>query len=104
MIPGEPEPISVQFTVGGAERNLTFSEWALALGIYNPSVVAAPGFLDVRGIPDDWYPHEFWSQISSDPWESTIRESMLRDPFHRYIHRLIANTICGRGESTEVVT
>jgi len=98
-------PVHVQFSIGGVQKDLSFRDWALTLGIYNPSVIASPDFLLNRGVPDEWYPNEVWGRISDYPWGTAVlRASKIRDPFHRYIHRVIAQTIAGRGDSQELVT
>ena len=55
--------------------------------------------------PEGVEPGVFWSTIADEEYRPHVSKSTkLRSPIHRILHRAIAHTICGRSQSTGVVT
>jgi hypothetical protein len=98
------EHIAVRFSMTGQEQEMTYAEWAVALGFYSPDETGPEHFYtDV--ITSEQAPlSSWWPAISDEPFALLARTSQLRDPLYRYIHRCIAGTISGWEQMTEQVT
>ncbi|KAJ0795672.1 hypothetical protein HanPI659440_Chr04g0153161 [Helianthus annuus] len=75
------------------------------MGIYTEAEVQRRCFRRaLKQIPNDTAT-AFWHEIGEGPYNPTVTKAThLRDPFHRYFHRVLAHTIAGRGEGTAVCT
>ncbi|GJR03758.1 hypothetical protein Tco_0526742 [Tanacetum coccineum] len=103
--------VVLSFQLGGARRTMSWRQFILAMGLHTIEEIDTNGFMrywaessstvaskgDLRG---------YWEVISSSgDFLTTIPSYLLiRDPFRRLCHRLIAHTIAKRGQAPEKVT
>ena len=88
---------------------MSITEFGVALGIYSPAFVETDRYIDSLSHGTTSRARQFWkshakvdSRNNYQPTKS--KSTSLTSPMLRVLHRLIAHTICGRRESTGVVT
>ncbi|KAF5809325.1 hypothetical protein HanRHA438_Chr04g0165931 [Helianthus annuus] len=96
---------AIRFRLGGHDHHLSVAQLGLRMGIYTEAEVQRRCFRRaLKQIPNDTAT-AFWHEIGEGPYNPTVTKAThLRDPFHRYFHRVLAHTIAGRGEGTAVCT
>ncbi|XP_076921836.1 uncharacterized protein LOC143583409 [Bidens hawaiensis] len=94
----------IYFRMFGDDIHLSMEEFAVMLGLYTPAEVRLPLYTNsIHHLPSD-YLRVWWGAISDKPFgkkATKARVSDIRDPLHRYLHRLIAKSVTGRKEGTE---
>ncbi|KAM0065065.1 hypothetical protein Hdeb2414_s0003g00110411 [Helianthus debilis subsp. tardiflorus] len=97
---------SITFRMAGVERSCSLIEFAKRMGVYTDEEMETDVFLKgLTKLPDDVSPEQVWAQIGEGPYQANmVKSTRLKDPFHRILHRVIAQSIAGRKESTGVVT
>lgn len=99
--------IVIRFRLGGQRHQFTLADWATtATGFYTTAEIQADeqGFYFTdEYISEPLQLQAWWPTISGAVWRPHIRESQIIDLLHRYIHRCLAGTICGRYLSSEQV-
>ena len=91
---------AVTFRLGGQARQITLAELMWRIGVYTQEETQSQGFADFMEScytihPDEGTLGEFWSRIATTifiPRDS--KESSIRDPVYRLLHKLLARTIC----------
>ncbi|KAD5803697.1 hypothetical protein E3N88_15057 [Mikania micrantha] len=86
-------------------HEMSLAEFAVITGLYWEPETVTP--LYTAGITeiDDATLRAWWPLIADDPFAGTkARVTRIRDPLIRYMHRLIATSIAGRGRSREWCT
>ncbi|KAL8204993.1 hypothetical protein R6Q57_010616 [Mikania cordata] len=99
---GVPE---IVFYMLRQRHEMSLVEFAVVSGLYWEPETITP--LYTAGITDidDATLRAWWPLIADDPFVGTkARVSRIRDPLIRYMHRLIATSIAGRGRSREWCT
>ncbi|KAL8210655.1 hypothetical protein R6Q57_005092 [Mikania cordata] len=97
-------PGQVQFRLGGELHRMTLPEFGVLLGLYTEEEIDTDLYRLARHEDFDDVIASWWPQISDSPWLGKARVSTMRDPLHRYIHRVLAYTIVGRNQSQEWCT
>ncbi|KAL8260138.1 hypothetical protein R6Q59_028091 [Mikania micrantha] len=97
---------AMEFRLGGVDRSLSITQFARVMGIYSEEELQQPLYRDSLLAKDvsNVVLCTWWPTIADGALHGTTRASWIRDPLHRYTHRIIAHTIAGRGESRERVT
>ncbi|KAI3797201.1 hypothetical protein L1987_32456 [Smallanthus sonchifolius] len=105
---------AVTFRLGGTWHETSVARFGIDLGIYTMDELEAKSDIaSYHTFPDEEYRqhptfgvtrHEFWSQIGLGTYSpSRTKSSKLKDPLHRYIHRLLSHSVTARGQSEGVV-
>ncbi|KAI3493127.1 hypothetical protein L1887_42206 [Cichorium endivia] len=102
--PGSTEARSrlVRFRLGGVHRECNLREFGRRTGIYTEADLQHRHFTQfmgacIQGQPERAANVEVWAPLSNIFYEAgTSRESHLRDPLHRLMHRIISTTIMHR--------
>ncbi|KAL8232265.1 hypothetical protein R6Q57_002043, partial [Mikania cordata] len=97
-------PGQVQFRLGDELHRMTLPEFGVLLGLYTEEEIDTDLYRLARHEDFDDVIASWWPQISDSPWFGKARVSTMRDPLHRYIHRVLAYTIVGRNQSQEWCT
>ncbi|KAJ0510598.1 hypothetical protein HanRHA438_Chr11g0516661 [Helianthus annuus] len=89
---------SITFRMAGVERSCSLIEFAKRMGLYTDKEMETDVFLKgLTKLPDDVSPEQVWAQIGERPYRAYfLKNTQLRDPFHRILHRAIALSIAGR--------
>ncbi|KAF5760123.1 hypothetical protein HanXRQr2_Chr16g0749591 [Helianthus annuus] len=91
---------------------MTLPQFAVATGFYTQQEVHEPGFVTLlRGVvkkaQDFCVMKEdlarFWGTIATAPFSNNMVASDIRDPVHRFIHKILAATLIGRHEGDNKV-
>ncbi|KAJ0454388.1 hypothetical protein HanIR_Chr15g0739491 [Helianthus annuus] len=99
------QPYTVQFMLGRQPFRMSVPQFAEAIGLYTREESSVVGFRrSLRGVTvnrEDYHVTEaelaeFWLTIADSEWSTRAVASSIRDPFVRYIHRIIACTVMGR--------
>ncbi|KAL8244547.1 hypothetical protein R6Q59_010805 [Mikania micrantha] len=99
---GVPE---VVFSMLRQQHEMSLAQFAVITGLYWEPKTVTP--LYTAGITeiDDATLRAWWPHIADDPFRGTkARVSRIRNALIRYMHRLIATSISGRGRSREWCT
>ncbi|KAL8234969.1 hypothetical protein R6Q59_021069 [Mikania micrantha] len=98
-------PGAVLFALGRHTHTMSVAQFAVAFGLYSQEQVTDRDFESLlRGsarvtrpgfVADDDLA-TFWVAISTQPHTDRKLASQIRDPFLRYIHRIIGNTFIPR--------
>ena len=88
---------------------MSISEFGVALGLYSPTFVETDRYADSLSHGTSTRARQFWRSHARvgtrDNYQPTKSKSTsLTSPMLRVLHRYIMHTICGRRESTGVVT
>ncbi|KAJ0716622.1 hypothetical protein HanPI659440_Chr13g0514751 [Helianthus annuus] len=103
---------AVFFALGRKSYEMTVPEFAVATQFYTEEEVRAPEFINslqgvVRKQRRFCVPNSdlarFWSTISRVPYALGAVASDITDPVLRYIHKILAATLVGRGEGDNKV-
>ncbi|KAL8239968.1 hypothetical protein R6Q59_016535 [Mikania micrantha] len=106
-------PRVVSFALGRQTHTMSVAHFAVAFGLYSQEQVAAPDFEGLlRGsarAPTPGYVTEeelsaFWRTISTQPNTDLRLASQIRDPFLRYIHRILGSTLIPRSSGKDKVS
>ncbi|KAJ0441972.1 hypothetical protein HanIR_Chr16g0803871 [Helianthus annuus] len=96
--------LAIRFRLGGHDHHLSVAQLGLRMGIYTEAEVQRRFRRALKQIPNDTAT-AFWHEIGEGPYNPTVTKAThLRDPFHRYFHRVLTHTISGWGEGTAVCT
>ncbi|KAD2392998.1 hypothetical protein E3N88_39975 [Mikania micrantha] len=100
-----PEAVSFALRRQTQTHTMSVAQFAVAFGLYSQEQVAAPDFEGLlRGsaraampgfVADDDL-SAFWGTISTQPNTDRRLVSQIRDPFLRYIHRILGSTLIPR--------
>ncbi|KAL8216177.1 hypothetical protein R6Q57_023014 [Mikania cordata] len=105
-------PGAVSFALGRQTHTMSVAEFAVAFGLYTQEQVAAADFEDhLRGFTraarvgyvteDDL--SAYWRTISTHPRTDRRLATQIRDPFIKYIHRILGCTLIPRHFGKEKV-
>ncbi|KAK1432117.1 hypothetical protein QVD17_09008 [Tagetes erecta] len=90
----------VRFRLGGTWRKMSVAEFAQRMGLYTESELQTELFDGLHDFRSDFEKAGFWEEVASGPYAArTAKATKLRDPLHRFIHRVLVGTICLRGDS-----
>ncbi|KAK1429674.1 hypothetical protein QVD17_11888 [Tagetes erecta] len=96
---------AISFRLGGHECNISVAQLGVKMGFYTDSESKRAPFLQSLTSVNKDILATFWRDIGEgDHNPKTSTSTHLKDPLHRYLHRALAHTICGRKSSTSVVT
>ncbi|MFS7988743.1 hypothetical protein Hanom_Chr11g01038461 [Helianthus anomalus] len=86
---------SITFRMAGVERSCSLIEFAKRMGLYTDEEMETDVFSKgLIKLPDDVTPEQVWAQIGEGPYRADLlKNTQLRDPFHRILHRAIALSI-----------
>ena len=103
------KPDIIRFRLGGTQFSFSISAFGVQLGLYSPTFVTTDEYRQsLLDFPDRTTGEAFWiahSRPGHTHYEPTRSKSTgLVSPVLRILHRIIAHSICGRRESTGVVT
>ncbi|KAL8227352.1 hypothetical protein R6Q57_017184 [Mikania cordata] len=92
----------IVFSMLRQRHEMSLAEFAFISSLYwEPETVTSLYTAGITEI-DDATLRAWWPLIADDPFAGTkARVSRIRDPLIRYMHRLIATSIAGRGRSRE---
>ncbi|KAI3739159.1 hypothetical protein L2E82_29556 [Cichorium intybus] len=99
---GDPRSRMVRFRLGGVHRECNLREFGRRTGIYTPADLQHRFFTRffgscIQGEPERPPNMEVWAQLSNVRYEAgASRESHLRDPLHRLMHRIVSTSIMHR--------
>ncbi|KAI3723575.1 hypothetical protein L2E82_35253 [Cichorium intybus] len=98
----DPRSRLVRFRLGGEHTECNLREFRRRTGIYTPTDLQHRYFTRffgscIQGEPDRAPNMEIWTPLSNVRYEAgTSRESQLRDPLHRLMHRIVSTSIMQR--------
>ena len=103
------KPEGVSFRLGRKHFNFTLHEFAEHCGFYEPVFATSTEIDNTLFDFGSVIPRDFWGTICNVPSRRNYdprlsKSTSIASPALRYLHRLIAFTICGRKESTGVVS
>ncbi|KAL8199990.1 hypothetical protein R6Q57_011329 [Mikania cordata] len=107
------QPRAVSFALGRQTDTMSVSQLAVAFGLYTQEQVAAPNFEGLlrgsaRAATPGYIKEEdlssFWRTISTQPNTDRRLASQIRDPFLRYIHRIVGSTLIPRNSGNDMVS
>ncbi|KAI3689974.1 hypothetical protein L2E82_47946 [Cichorium intybus] len=99
---GDPHSRLVRFRLGGVHRQCNLREFGRRTGIYTEQDLQHRYFTRffgscIQGEPERPPNMEVWAPLSNVMYEAgTSRESHLRDPLHRLMHRIVSTSIMHR--------
>ena len=104
------DPTTVSFSLGRQVHTMSITDFAVLTGFYTREETATPIFTEsLRAVIRE--PHAlgvtdsqlaaFWMRIADSAYSTSAVESSIRDPFLRYIHRVLASTLIGRKSGAE---
>ncbi|KAL8205502.1 hypothetical protein R6Q57_009053 [Mikania cordata] len=99
-----PQPAEVSFRLCGGAYEMSLVEFGNALGLYTEEELTMPIYTSAIHTADDAVVSAWWPQIGDEPFVRAVRVTCIRDPLIRYLHRVIASSITGRGMSQEWCT
>jgi hypothetical protein len=111
--PKAPEPDEIEITEGRAE--VTFSMFGITHYMFLRQFVVLSNLYTEEHTREPIYTMAismgladaqrlWWPTIGEHAFGGGSRVSNIRDPLYRYMHRMIATSIAGRGKGTERVT
>ncbi|KAI3700991.1 hypothetical protein L2E82_45632 [Cichorium intybus] len=89
----------IRFRLGGKSRECNLREFGRCVGIYTTAELASRHFVPflracIQGKPDRDANAVIWAAMSDDQFEAgSARESQLRNPLHRLMHRIISTSV-----------
>ncbi|KAI3723592.1 hypothetical protein L2E82_35312 [Cichorium intybus] len=98
----DPRSRIVRFRLGGEQRECNLREFGRRVGIYTEADLQHRHFTQflwacIQGQPERLGNAEVWAPLSIIFYEAgTSRESHLRDPLHRLMHRIVSTSIMQR--------
>ncbi|KAI3750580.1 hypothetical protein L2E82_21251 [Cichorium intybus] len=98
----DPRSRIIRFRLGGAQRECNLREFGGRVGLYTPADLQHRHFTQFFGVCIQGQPErpgnmEVWAPLSNVIYEAgTSRESHLRDPLHRLMHRIVSTSIMQR--------
>jgi len=78
---------------------MSVAEFSLRMGLYTESELQTELFDGLHDFRNDFEKAWFWEELASGPYARTAKATKLRDPLHRFIHRVLVGTICLCGDS-----
>ncbi|KAL8199529.1 hypothetical protein R6Q57_013097 [Mikania cordata] len=99
--PGQPE---VSFRLCGDVYAMSLAEFGNALGLYTEEKLTMPIYTSAIHTADDAVFSAWWPRIGDELFVRAARVTRIRDTLIRYLHRVIASSISGRGQSQEWCT
>ncbi|KAL8216294.1 hypothetical protein R6Q57_023131 [Mikania cordata] len=94
-----PHPSDVSFRLCGFAYEMCLAEFWNALGLYTEEELTMPIYTTAIHTADDAVVSAWWHQISDEPFVRAARVTRIHGPLIRYLHRVIASSITGRGMS-----
>ncbi|KAL8223930.1 hypothetical protein R6Q57_019405 [Mikania cordata] len=94
----------VSFRLCGLAYAMFLAEFGNALGLYTEEELQMPIYTSAIHTADDAVVSAWWPRIGDEPFVRAARVTRIRDPLIRYLHRVIASSITGRGMSQEWCT
>ncbi|KAI7734881.1 hypothetical protein M8C21_002735 [Ambrosia artemisiifolia] len=97
----------------GTQYSISVAQFAVRMGFYTDEETTQPIFTDsyrTVSVQEGWggidpgVLKSWWTTIGSFTYSGRSAGSHIRDPVHRYLHRVISNTIQARYEGIEKVT
>ncbi|KAL8200301.1 hypothetical protein R6Q57_011640 [Mikania cordata] len=98
------QPSEISFRLCGFAYELFLAEFGNALGLYTEQELTMPIYTTAIHTADDAVVSAWWPRIGDEPFVRAARVTLIRDPLIRYLHRVIASSIRGRGMSHEWCT
>ncbi|KAL8214024.1 hypothetical protein R6Q57_003473 [Mikania cordata] len=99
-----PHPSEVSFRLCGFAYEMSLAKFGNALGLYTEEELTMPIYTMAIHTADDAVVSAWWPRIGDEPFVRAARVTRIRDPLFRYLHRVIASSITGRGMSHEWCT
>ncbi|KAL8217275.1 hypothetical protein R6Q57_024112 [Mikania cordata] len=93
------QPSEISFRLCGFAYELSLAEFGNALGLYTEQELTMPIYTTVIHTAGDAVVSAWWPRIGDEPFVRAARVTRIRDPLIRYLHRVIASSITGRGMS-----
>ncbi|KAL8218820.1 hypothetical protein R6Q57_022193 [Mikania cordata] len=100
----DPDQPEVSFRLCGLAYAMSLAEFGNALGLYTEEELEMPIYTSAIHTADDAVVSAWWPRIGDEPFVRAARVTRIRDPLIRYLHRVIASSITGRGMSQEWCT
>ncbi|KAL8204335.1 hypothetical protein R6Q57_009958 [Mikania cordata] len=106
-------PGAVSFALGRQTHTMSVAQFAVAFGLYTQEQVAAPDFEGLlKGFTREARPgyiieddlSAYWRTISTQPHTDHRLATQIRDPFLRYIHRIVGSTLVPRHSGKDKVS
>ncbi|KAD1995852.1 hypothetical protein E3N88_42058 [Mikania micrantha] len=107
------DPGAVSFVLGRHPHTMSVAQFAVAFGLYTQEQVTAPEFESYLrgtarvarpGFAADDDVAAFWREISTQPHTDRKLASQIRDPFLRYLHRILGSTLICRHSGKDKVS
>ncbi|KAI3691546.1 hypothetical protein L2E82_49911 [Cichorium intybus] len=95
----ESQPQMIRFRLAGESRECNLREFGRRTGIYTEAELHSRHFVPflracIKGQPQRDANVVIWAAMSNDLFEAGLaRESQLRDPLHRLMHRIISTSV-----------
>ncbi|KAL8232719.1 hypothetical protein R6Q57_002497 [Mikania cordata] len=99
-----PQPSEISFRLCGLAYELSLAEFGCALGLYTEQELTMPIYTTTIHTADDAVVSVWWPRIGDELFVGAARVTRIRDPLIRYLHRVIASSVTGRGMSQEWCT
>ncbi|KAL8229413.1 hypothetical protein R6Q57_014313 [Mikania cordata] len=98
------QPSEISFRLCGFAYELSLTEFGNALDLYTEQELTMMIYTTAIHTAHDAVINAWWPRISDEPFFRVDRVTRIRDPLIRYLHRVIATSITGRGMSQEWCT
>jgi hypothetical protein len=97
-------PAEVTFRMFGVVHRMSLRRFAVISNLYTEEQTLEPIYTTAIFMHADDDLHVWWPAIGEFAFGAGSRTSHIRDPLYRYMHRMIATSITGRGKGTEKVS
>ncbi|KAD3640894.1 hypothetical protein E3N88_30117 [Mikania micrantha] len=88
------------FRLGGRWRRLSVAQFATRMGLYTEGELDSEIFDGLHDFEDEIEKATFWAEVAEGVYDPRrAKATKLRDPLHRFIHRILVSTIMQRGDS-----
>ncbi|KAL8223693.1 hypothetical protein R6Q57_019168 [Mikania cordata] len=99
QLQADPDQPEVSFRLCGLAYAMSLAEFGNALGLYTEEELEMPIYTSAIHTADDAVVSAWWPRIGDEPFVRAARVTRICDPLIRYLHRVIASSITGRGMS-----
>ncbi|KAD5507914.1 hypothetical protein E3N88_15617 [Mikania micrantha] len=88
------------FRLGGRWRRFSVAQFATRMGLYTEGELDSEIFDELHDFEDKIEKAMFWAEVAEGVYDPRrAKATKLRDPLHRFIHRILVSTIMQRGDS-----
>ncbi|KAD7117323.1 hypothetical protein E3N88_04591 [Mikania micrantha] len=95
-----PKTFWVDFPSGGRWRRLSVAQFAKRMGLYTEGELDSEIFDGLHDFEDEIEKATFWAEVAEGVYDPRrAKATKLRDPLHRFIHRILVSTIMQRDDS-----